>query len=244
MWWRMFDRHEMTVEELLRRPRLPRAAWSGPERLPGRSSAPRASSTGYDPDQDTKLHAGVEVLRGRNQDLKCEIAAMDEDAGLVELKVGPKKSLPDRICLIPNEFVGAEKIKEAVARYAEAWERGEVASQAVDDLLRRRPPRIAGHTGGPLIRERRRSRDAHVRDLVGRLDGSTLCIQGPPGTGKTYTAAAIIVELLRRGKRVGVTANSHKVILNLMRAVVTSAPAPRASPGGSTRWATRTTTRW
>ena len=48
------------------------------------------------------------------------------------------------------------------------------------------------------------------------MSESTLCIQGPPGTGKTYTAAAVIVELLRRGHRVGVTAQSHKVILNLM----------------------------
>jgi superfamily I DNA and/or RNA helicase len=59
-------------------------------------------------------------------------------------------------------------------------------------------------------------------DLAGRLDGGTLCIQGPPGTGKTTTAAAIILELLHRGKHIGVTANSHKVILNLMRAVVSA----------------------
>jgi uncharacterized protein len=52
--------------------------------------------------------------------------------------------------------------------------------------------------------------------LAPRLQQSTLCIQGPPGTGKTYTAAAVIVELLRRGHRVGVTAQSHKVILKLM----------------------------
>ena len=52
------------------------------------------------------------------------------------------------------------------------------------------------------------------------LDSTTLCIQGPPGTGKTFTAAAVIAELMRKGKKVGVTANSHKVILNLLGAVV------------------------
>jgi uncharacterized protein len=89
----------------------------------------------------------------------------------------------------------------------------------VDDLLRRRPPRIAGHAGGPLIRP---GDDLVSRtiDLAGALDGGTLCIQGPPGTGKTFTAAAVIAELMRRGKRVGVTATSHKVILNLLGAVV------------------------
>src|SRR5206468_2560447 len=57
-------------------------------------------------------------------------------------------------------------------------------------------------------------------ELAARLDGTTLCIQGPPGTGKTYTAAAIIASLLRDGKCIGVTSNSHKAIVNLMNAVV------------------------
>ena len=43
-----------------------------------------------------------------------------------------------------------------------------------------------------------------------------LSIQGPPGSGKTYTAARMIVRLVAAGKRVGVTANSHKVIANAL----------------------------
>ena len=48
------------------------------------------------------------------------------------------------------------------------------------------------------------------------LDSSLLAVQGPPGTGKTYTAGRLNVELLHQGKRVGVTANSHKVICNIL----------------------------
>jgi uncharacterized protein len=88
----------------------------------------------------------------------------------------------------------------------------------VDDLLRRRRPRITGHPGGALVRDTDDSLEA-VCDLARRLDCTTLCIQGPPGTGKTYTAAAMIVQLLRGGARIGVTAQSHKVIMNAMRAV-------------------------
>lgn len=40
-----------------------------------------------------------------------------------------------------------------------------------------------------------------------------------PGTGKTYVASRAIVALLRRGKRVAVTSNSHKAIDNLMLAI-------------------------
>ena len=43
-----------------------------------------------------------------------------------------------------------------------------------------------------------------------------LCVQGPPGTGKTYTAAKAIVRLLQHGKRIAVTANGHKTILNVL----------------------------
>jgi uncharacterized protein len=51
------------------------------------------------------------------------------------------------------------------------------------------------------------------------LDGSALVIQGPPGTGKTHTGARIAVDLLARGRRVGVMAASHKAINNLLQAI-------------------------
>jgi uncharacterized protein len=46
-----------------------------------------------------------------------------------------------------------------------------------------------------------------------------LPIQGPPGSGKTYVGARAIVALVRDGRRVGVTAVSHKVIDNLLTEV-------------------------
>ena len=46
-----------------------------------------------------------------------------------------------------------------------------------------------------------------------------LFIQGPPGSGKTYKGARVIVELIARGKRVGVTSTSHKAIHNLLHKV-------------------------
>ena len=55
---------------------------------------------------------------------------------------------------------------------------------------------------------------------VGRaLSGQVLAVQGPPGSGKTTTGAALIRSLLDDGLRVGVTAQSHKVINNLLQEV-------------------------
>jgi len=56
--------------------------------------------------------------------------------------------------------------------------------------------------------------DGAIRLSLG-LDKSVLAIQGPPGTGKTYTGAKMIIALVTAGKKVGITAVSHKVIRNL-----------------------------
>jgi superfamily I DNA and/or RNA helicase len=47
-----------------------------------------------------------------------------------------------------------------------------------------------------------------------------LAIQGPPGTGKTFTGARMIIDLVAKGRRVGVTAVGHKVIRNLLNEVI------------------------
>jgi uncharacterized protein len=62
-----------------------------------------------------------------------------------------------------------------------------------------------------------------ARRLALRLDQTVLPIQGPPGSGKTYTGARMIVELVRAGRRVGVTATAHKAITNLVDAAIAAA---------------------
>jgi hypothetical protein len=37
-------------------------------------------------------------------------------------------------------------------------------------------------------------------------------LQGPPGSGKTHTGSRIIAALIRAGKRVGITSNSHRAV--------------------------------
>ena len=66
-----------------------------------------------------------------------------------------------------------------------------------------------------------------AREWVMALDHSVLPIQGPPGAGKTYTGARMITALVRAGYKVGITALSHKVIRNILEAVVDAAEGER-----------------
>jgi uncharacterized protein len=86
------------------------------------------------------------------------------------------------------------------------------AFPALERLLRNDLPVFAARPAGAVVQ----TTDMQtLRALAHGLDNSTLVIQGPPGTGKTYTGARLIIDLVRAGKRVGVTALSHKAIDNL-----------------------------
>src|SRR5262249_32956009 len=75
-----------------------------------------------------------------------------------------------------------------------------------------------GEGGGPAARR-----------LALALDNTTLAIQGPPGAGKTFLGARMICDLVHAGKTIGVCAQSHKVIRNLLDAVVPAAHEERVA---------------
>lgn len=82
-------------------------------------------------------------------------------------------------------------------------------------LLLRKPPECGQATGAPLLAPEEDTVEGVVR-LALALKPGVLAVQGPPGSGKTHRAANTIVALIQSGKRVGVTANSHQVILSLI----------------------------
>jgi hypothetical protein len=96
---------------------------------------------------------------------------------------------------------------------------GEGPYQAARDLVLRHMPHVGS---GPLRIEGETAVGAALR-LALSLDGGVLPIQGPPGSGKTYVGARMIAAIANAGMRVGVTANSHKVIRNLLDEVCRAA---------------------
>ena len=91
-------------------------------------------------------------------------------------------------------------------------------ADAATDILRRTAPRTVSGAGLPDAGDDRI--DAIVRGVLD-LDDSYLAVQGPPGTGKTYTGSQVIARLVNEhGYRVGVVAQSHSIVENLLERVV------------------------
>jgi uncharacterized protein len=221
-WWRFYELAGMTDEELVDQ-REPLGRVERIEDL-GVASSHGARRERYRfPLQDHGLKVGREVVNpetvpDENSKPCGTVEAIDEIGCTVTLRRTRSqldKGVPQS--LIPFEHFQTDELRASLQRTA-AW----VLDHGVDapgsarparDLLLRRPPRTldGGPAGAPLRRTGESPLEAAVR-LGLQLDGGTLAIQGPPGSGKTHTAAQMIVALVRAGRRVGVTANSHKVI--------------------------------
>ena len=96
------------------------------------------------------------------------------------------------------------------------------------DLLFRRAPRLKkGASNAKNVENLSLEVDFSTSDLptvdavhaaVRALDHSYVAVQGPPGAGKTFLASHVIARLVAEGAKVGVVAQSHAVIENLMSA--------------------------
>jgi uncharacterized protein len=174
----------------------------------------------FDPDQETTIRLGSKVACTYSEDAGGEVIEFDPMLGVLALKMTGKSGVPpDEFSIVEFDFVPSKPIIAGIRRFVEGWMKGEPPSQALVDLLYRRPPRITARAdGAPLVDGQGNITD-QAFEVIAAMDSTTLAIQGPPGSGKTYTAARVIARLLQRGKRVAVTSTGHAVILNLMNAV-------------------------
>jgi uncharacterized protein len=153
---------------------------------------------------------------------------------MINIKRGVRSSVPHPTALIPHDIVDSRVLRKSLYRLG-AWvaDHGltvEGQFQAPRDLLLRARPRALTANLTTMIGENGQLTEA-ARKLAHSLPAkaSVLPIQGPPGSGKTFTGARMIVELARSGRRVGITAASHKVISNLLGEVCKVANELRVS---------------
>jgi predicted RecB family nuclease len=109
--------------------------------------------------------------------------------------------------LIPPEPFPTWTQRDAVLRFAKSMD----SHPALVEILERQAPRAR--------------LDGTLEEAALSLNGSYLAVQGPPGSGKTWNGARMAIALMRAGRRVGVTALSHKAIHKFLEEVEKAALA-------------------
>jgi predicted RecB family nuclease len=176
------------------------------------------------PPQDVEIRRGAK-LKLQDGDAFGEVLTHDREARCLVVKKGPARAEVHPDAVFASDVISTRPLQLAVMRLADA-----VATAAPTgtssfsscgvELLHRCRPRVRSASFEPGPGET--AQQFAVR-IATSLDRTTLAIQGPPGAGKTYVGAQMIRALLREGRRVGVTAISHKVIRNLLDEVMRQA---------------------
>jgi uncharacterized protein len=173
------------------------------------------------PPQDYAVDRARGVDDPRTQKNAGEIVAIDDLNLTIDLKRSASSTAPHPTALIPNDMVKSDVLRKSLMSLgswvAENGIDGPGPFRAARNLLLRQPPRLLSSPLKSIIDDNGQLSDA-AKDLVFSIsqEAAVLPIQGPPGSGKTYTGARMIVELVKRGRRVGITATSHKVISLLL----------------------------
>lgn len=237
-WWRWFELAEnLELDALVEAP----DAIGRLERVGEVDRRSRSVVVRYRfPPQDHRFAPGDAVWAPRSENSPPRSAGtivdVDDVAGTIDLRRPPGR--PDPAAIIPEKPVSTASLTDALGRLADdVIERGIAAPgryRAARDLLLRLPPRLRGGEGSgsnpatevrqePLRQPGETVLDA-ARRLVVALDRGVLAIQGPPGTGKTYTGARLVLAALEAGRRpIGITAQSHRAITNVVEEVVEAA---------------------
>ena len=175
---------------------------------------------------DPKLHRQHPGEPWKTWLVRGSLHAIDDKDSVVELNWPPDVEPQHPESLVPLDTFNDADQRAALLALGE-W----VATHGIDapgpwragrDLLLRRPPACGQDPGEPLRRDGESGFNAACR-LVVAMDEGTLAVQGPPGSGKTYTGARMAVRLLREGRRVGISATSHKVITHFLDELLVAA---------------------
>ena len=216
VWWEYFRMQDLLPDEVL----IERTALSGLEFVEEIPPPPRARSVFHRyrfPPQEGQLRAGDDLVEVNGENIGT-VAEFDLTSGIVDIKKrGNAKDVHPADVFVFNR-VRAKPLPESLLAFADAVSQQEVTDppqNACYALLSKQKPKLKTSQlpmTGEIV-------DVAIR-LAKDLDRSVLPIQGPPGAGKTYLGSHMIAALAADGHKVGVTAVSHKVITNLLEAVV------------------------
>ena len=223
-WWEFFRLNEMAEDELLDE-RAGIAGLQFERRIETTKRGVVVDRYNFPP-QDTDFEENDEAFEptGEKRLRIAKVEVIDLERRTIDLRKGVARADYHPKALFKHDNVKNPDAADALIRLGEFVRdhgiNGPGPFRAARDLLLRLNPRLVQKStlrtpGEPTV--------ACARRVVLALDCSVLAIQGPPGTGKTFTGARMILDLIRAGKKVGVSAVSHKVIRNLLDEIVKAA---------------------
>jgi predicted RecB family nuclease len=175
----------------------------------------------YDPPAPTGLTDNPDRrAAGRAEVLEVDDASAPTTA--IVLERTPKDgSTFDQLpfALTPGQPISTTPLRESIQSVATGVASGlpQLPRAAVFDILLRSRPRTRSGAELPRAGDVIDDITAALLDL----DSSYVAVHGPPGTGKTFTGARVIKRLVaEHGWRIGVVAQSHAVVENLLRCAI------------------------
>lgn len=221
VWWEFFRVHELEHDELLdERKAITGLQFDGVMPKTGKE---RNETHRYTfPLQEVSMDEGDKVIEVKGEEVGS-IKFISPEHGIIEIKKASKAVNIHPYAIHVSERIDPGTLQTSLMELANAIDEYGLGHalpyHAAKDLLMKRNPQLIDGQQGAYINNGEEAVDAAIRVAL-NLDRSVLAIQGPPGTGKTYTGSRIIIELVKAGKKVGITAVSHKVIRNLADAVI------------------------
>jgi uncharacterized protein len=226
-WWKLFERLGMDESELYDDLECIAYAHQISDEPFKASTRDKNLSLEYQVDVEQEFKIPSLGKSGKNyyvlgvKDQKVTMTKFDVNTGRFTVKF---KDYPgSTITLVPDEFVNPVPIPQAIVKVIEEYLDNPTKQSALLDFLRRSAEQSKDHLVEIASIDDPMARLSEVIRVCGNLDNSFIAIQGPPGAGKSFTGKHIILDLLRKGKRIGVSSNSHKAIGNLLEAVAKEA---------------------
>lgn len=216
LWWEYFRLSGLSSEDLFDE----RASLSGLTFIGKAGGTAKAPVHRYRfPAQETELRGGESLHRTGGEKLGT-VESISLDERVIEIKKRGDSASVHPEAVFAHNVINTAVLAEALMRIGE-WVADEgIAGDgqygAARSLLLRESPELDGE---PLFVPGETMLAAGMR-IAPKIHGGVLPIQGPPGTGKTHVGARMIACLVKAGKKVGITATSHKVIRRLLDEVV------------------------
>jgi predicted RecB family nuclease len=219
-YWEFFRLHELNFDECMdERKAIAGLQYIGDIPLKGRAKLP-IHRYRY-PLQEIGL-TGDETLHEVMGEKIGTVHAISSEECTVDIKKTDESKGRHPVCVHEKDVVTIEPLATAICDIANSILEDGIESmpyRAAKDLLLKRKPRLTADEPGKLLRDNEDIFLGSIR-IASSLKNSLLGIQGPPGSGKTHTGAMMILGLASQGKKIGVTAPSHKVIRNLFDKVL------------------------